>query len=504
MTSGRQWDWAGIALALLVFGWLLWVNRLFFHDDAYISLRYARNLAEHGELAWNLGERVEGYTNFLHVVLTAGLMRLGLGPELAARVLNFSVVLTIFPAVALAARRVAPEAPLARFLTILTVGATPGIAVWVLGGLEASVVATLLAWGTLGLIVTLQTARILPAFLSGLAFALAVLTRLDSAVFIAGTGFATLLFSDARLTRRFFLAVLIAGVPAAVSLVHMAWRLDYYGFPFPLTFYAKTGIPISWRLGFLSDLPLYVLYGVPLLFLSLAAALGAIRTRGIAAALALPIVLQVLYVIWSGGDHMAGGRVLVPLTVPAALLLLASLSARLLTAAAAALSLAVALLSQPLYRDEAAFVGTLVGKHMADWPPGQVISLATAGSTPFHATRHTYIDQLGLNDPVIARRDPVPFLMSVQVEAGHSKGDGAYILSREPDVIIMGDAEGRLAEAPLFLSDAELNALPEFHRCYEVRTAPLVYGPDFGRLNPLIPSPLKFTWYQRVCPKTGG
>ncbi len=130
MTSGRQWDWAGIALALLAFGWLLWSNRLFFHDDAYISLRYARNLAEHGELAWNLGERVEGYTNFLHVVLTAGLMRLGLGPELAARVLNFSVVLTIFPAVALAARRVAPEAPLARFLTILTVGATTTAAIW--------------------------------------------------------------------------------------------------------------------------------------------------------------------------------------------------------------------------------------------------------------------------------------------------------------------------------------------------------------------------------------
>ena len=42
--SGRQWDWAGLALALLAFGWLLWANRLFFHDDAYISLRYARNL----------------------------------------------------------------------------------------------------------------------------------------------------------------------------------------------------------------------------------------------------------------------------------------------------------------------------------------------------------------------------------------------------------------------------------------------------------------------------
>ena len=504
MTAGRNWDWAAVALALLAFGWLLWANRMFFHDDAYISLRYARNLAFHGELAWNLGERIEGYTNFLHVLATAGLMRLGLSPELAARALNFFVVLTMFPAVMLAARRLAPEAKVARLLAILTVGATPGIAIWVLGGLEASVVATLIAWGTLGLITTLQTARLLPAFLGGLAFGLAVLTRLDSAVFIAGAGFATLLFSDAGILRRFLLATLIAALPAAIALVHMAWRLEYYGLPFPLTFYAKTGVPLAWRFGFLDDLPLYILFGVPMLFVSLAAALGTVRTRGIGAALALPLVMQLIYVIWSGGDHMAGGRVLVPLTAPAALLLLTGPSPAILAAAAAALSLAVALLAQPLNRDPAAFVGTLIGKYIAEWPPGQLISLATAGSTPFHATDNTYIDQLGLNDPVIARRDPVPYLMPVQTEPGHSKGDGAYILSREPDVIIMGAAEGRLADAPVFLSDAELAALPDFRRCYEVHTAPIEYGPEVQRLNPLIPNPLTFTWYSRICPKTGG
>jgi hypothetical protein len=41
----------------------------FVSDDAYISFRYARNLAEHGQLVFNLGERVEGYTNFLWTVL---------------------------------------------------------------------------------------------------------------------------------------------------------------------------------------------------------------------------------------------------------------------------------------------------------------------------------------------------------------------------------------------------------------------------------------------------
>ena len=34
-------------------------------DDAFISFRYAANLAHGRGLVWNPGERVEGYTNFL-------------------------------------------------------------------------------------------------------------------------------------------------------------------------------------------------------------------------------------------------------------------------------------------------------------------------------------------------------------------------------------------------------------------------------------------------------
>src|SRR5438094_320890 len=38
-------------------------------DDAYISFQYARHFA-HGEgLVYNVGERVEGYTNFLWVIM---------------------------------------------------------------------------------------------------------------------------------------------------------------------------------------------------------------------------------------------------------------------------------------------------------------------------------------------------------------------------------------------------------------------------------------------------
>src|SRR5262249_43827913 len=45
-------------------------------DDAFISFRYALNLARGQGLVFNPGERVEGYTNFLWTVLLAAGARL--------------------------------------------------------------------------------------------------------------------------------------------------------------------------------------------------------------------------------------------------------------------------------------------------------------------------------------------------------------------------------------------------------------------------------------------
>src|SRR5580698_4569692 len=57
-------------------------------DDAYISFRYARNLARGLGLVYNAGEHIEGYTNFFWTVLLAGGIRLGLDPVLLAKVLG--------------------------------------------------------------------------------------------------------------------------------------------------------------------------------------------------------------------------------------------------------------------------------------------------------------------------------------------------------------------------------------------------------------------------------
>ncbi len=57
-----------------------WSNR-FILDDAFISFRYAYNLAHGDGLVWSQGVRVEGYTNFLWTVLMSMPIHFGFDPK---------------------------------------------------------------------------------------------------------------------------------------------------------------------------------------------------------------------------------------------------------------------------------------------------------------------------------------------------------------------------------------------------------------------------------------
>jgi hypothetical protein len=69
----RIWFWAST-------GWML--------EDALILARVARNLAEHGELAFNVGERASSATSPLFAALVGGLAALGPEPVAAAKLLG--------------------------------------------------------------------------------------------------------------------------------------------------------------------------------------------------------------------------------------------------------------------------------------------------------------------------------------------------------------------------------------------------------------------------------
>src|SRR6266404_6223228 len=84
-TSERRGRW--LAWGVLLLCAVLLALRFRYHtcDDAFISFRYARNLVEGHGLVFNPGERVEGYTNFVWVLLAALFMKIGIDPVLALK-----------------------------------------------------------------------------------------------------------------------------------------------------------------------------------------------------------------------------------------------------------------------------------------------------------------------------------------------------------------------------------------------------------------------------------
>ena len=71
-------------LAALPLAWLMWEFR-WLCDDAFISFRYSKNLADGLGLRYNPADpEIEGYSNFLWVVYLAGLKWIGAGIPSAA------------------------------------------------------------------------------------------------------------------------------------------------------------------------------------------------------------------------------------------------------------------------------------------------------------------------------------------------------------------------------------------------------------------------------------
>jgi hypothetical protein len=65
-------------------------------DDAYITFRYARNLADGLGPNWNSDGRVEGYTSFLWMMIISGTEKLDTSPVIATQVLGFCLIIATF------------------------------------------------------------------------------------------------------------------------------------------------------------------------------------------------------------------------------------------------------------------------------------------------------------------------------------------------------------------------------------------------------------------------
>jgi hypothetical protein len=469
-----------------------YLHRQFINDDAYISLRYAHNFLDGDGLVWNPGERAEGYSNFLHIILISGLGLAGIDLVLAARLINtlaFILMNILFLKFLLRNRSEhdnRDEPMLFLFPMILILNISPMIS-WIYGGLEGPLFVMLCSGGVLyfsGILTGRPRSR--PLVISSLFFALAALTRPDGIIF-AG---ASLIFLVGLLikTRRLSIRlVLLFILPFAVCyLPYFIWRVNYYGELLPLTYYVKaTGFSTQKAIFGLQYIKEYLLappFALALLILLTPIAIDKKFFDRRIGYLFFSVILYLIYVMLIGGDHMYSLRMLLPL-MPITILLAYFLIRPLLNNIRLvfiipAYIVVFGLIVLQLFWPETDVrkmssidsIGEMVGRHIARrWPEGSLVALNTAGSTPYFAPDHRFIDMLGLNDVHIAKRQIDSLRLNNQYVPGHAKGDGAYVLSREPDYIILGPAKGISIRVPWFLSDLEMQSDPRFHENYRIR-----------------------------------
>jgi len=236
-----------IAVLLPLFAllaWWQWHYAGYVKDDTFISMRYARNLALGHGLVFNYGERLEGYTNFLWVVLTVPSYWLGVDPLQWVKAMSclfgqLGIVVTWATARHLGGGR----SQLIPWLAAALYAASPTVILWSMAGLEPTLVAVLCGAGTLFAMRLLSREDDdLPAhrlaLFSALLLAAGALCRPDAhAVILVAGAFAVIdALRRSELSRSW---LLWGGLILAILVPYHCFRFAYFGDWFPNTAYVK-------------------------------------------------------------------------------------------------------------------------------------------------------------------------------------------------------------------------------------------------------------------------
>jgi hypothetical protein len=339
---------------------------------------------------------------------------------------------------------------------------------WTLGGLETVFFTFLL---TLATYLYLFSNRLRSTLLTGLLFALLVMTRPDGVLFLAATlAHLALGLGDDRpiaKKRRILNGSLLLAAFSAVYVPYFIWRYTYYGYLLPNTFYAKVGGGTD---AFIRGLRYVWIFFSTYGFVPVAAAalFFYARTqqparqkngfdRRISSYLFLQLASYLFFIVYVGGDQLVMKRFFAPV-LPALYLLafrgfgefFSEMNAErnkrwaFGLAAGAAAALLIVLLPSFAGRErtrvfKAEKPADSDRKLLGEWLKQNLhedatIALIPAGITPYYSGLRT-IDLVGLNDVRIAHTETPDFGKG---EPGHEKHNSAYVLERRPDLIFLG------------------------------------------------------------------
>lgn len=307
----------GAALLLAgVLAWLFWrqleLVQDFRIDDAYITFSFSKNLGLGRGPIYGFDGRVEGYSNFLWMLVVAigYALRHDLQPYALVRPLSyFSLAMMAFAIWRLSRRH---AGPVASAVVLLVLANSTDLARAAASGLETVAHASLLSLAILWYLREPPSKRTWSLF----GFVAVALIRID--------GFVPLLYvlgfevADAALGGRLRWRALgrWAGPPLLLYGLWFLWQWRYYGLPLPTTYYAKALVDAgnelraddyAWdfvrALGLGAFLP-FALFGV------------ARRLSRDTMFVALFVGGYGAYVLRTGGDWMPFWRFFIPLLAP--------------------------------------------------------------------------------------------------------------------------------------------------------------------------------------------
>jgi len=414
-------------------------------DDAFISFRYAKNLYEGAGLVYNIGERVEGYTNFLWTIIAYAGLQLGFEAITFAQIVSvISQMLTIWIVYLLG--RSPDQSKYSALIAPVFLAFHASFLTYPMTGMETSFFTMLVALGVLLLHREVYSSR--PGIVAVSAVLLGIaLTRFDGLIMVG------ILLSYKLLFEREVKKLLpIIGIFCVGIVIYNLWRFSYYPDLLPNTFHAKVGFSFlqlakgGLYLGrFISDNgPHFLLLGI------LPFALGQLGKKE--KFLAWVIVAHLSYILLVGGDWMPFYRFIMPV-IPLLFLLMQKGIVRLYELArparlvhklsgAAILAILFAWNFLPLYENKRFLVNGVSGYLFHPYearevglyldnvlPRHYLVANEWAGIMPYYM-QQPVLDLFGLTDKEITERDFPRTTNGCFITAD-------YLHERNPEIVIL-------------------------------------------------------------------
>jgi arabinofuranosyltransferase len=415
-------------------------------DDAYISFRYSNNLIEGNGLVYNSGEYVEGYSNFLWVIIIAFFMKFGFNPIIISKVLGIlffigSLIFSYILSIKIFEKNTNKYIYSLIIISILVFNIS--LIHFATTGLEHSLFIFLLLFSSYFMFIEKNP------FIGNFGLILLILTRNEGGLFFifANVFYFLLINKHKILIKKHIYSFILSFL---ILLLYEIWRIIYYGSIFPNTFYAKATVTslsdgFNYLYGFLISYPILILL-IPFIVYSM------FQKNKLIQFFVISSLLYMVYLVKMGGDFMAYRLItqIFPLLIISGIFgfvcysrkYFKKINLKYLFFIIIFLLTFISFVFGEKYTEVSLDVDLLNIQKHSNWeeigiklyglnfPENTSIAITAAGAIPYYSKLNT-LDMLGLNDATISRQK------QTNARPGHKKqATYGYLVEKQINFVV--------------------------------------------------------------------